>query len=460
MATRTHDTQTPADAKRQPGIVQAAQKDVQRVEKKAQPLIAFFTKFNNDWVMNLSAALAYNLLTAIFPIAVAILAILGFILGHLSPGTMDSITSALQNVFPSSILSNKDFVKTISHQLANVSGPLGIIALLVAIFGGSRLFTLMEGCFDLIYHVKPRGPLQQNIMAIGMLLLFVILVPLMVVASSGPALVFSLLKYTPLASLASSGPIVFIGGILSGLIVSFILFLAIYIVVPNKNISFGNSWLGALVAAVLLELFLTLFPFYATHFMAGYVGQIGFAVILLAFFYYFAVILLLGAEINAFFAAKVVATPADLVTMIHDWTSHAPENQEKKEKTAAISHKPVNPGSDYTLNPIQQTSRLGHEAQAEQGQQHGRSEQTGQSGQAPAQAIHSASSTQSEDEHMVQEAKKAVKQAQKHGQQKQPSSSLSSKVVPVLEAVAGTALAFVVELVRSSRKNKTRKPAA
>ncbi len=300
-------------------------------------------------------------------------------------------------------------------------------------------------------------------MAIGMLLLFVILVPVMVLASSGPALVFSLLKYTPLASLASSGPTVFIGGVLGGLIVSFILFLAIYIVVPNKNISFGDSWLGALVAAVLLELFLTLFPFYATHFMTGYVGQIGFAVILLAFFYYFAVILLLGVEINAFFAAKVVATPADLVTMVHDWTSHAPENQEKKEKTAAISHKPINPGSGYTLNPLQQTSRLGHEAQTEQGQQHeqsGQSGQTDKTAQRPAQAIHSASSAQSEDERMVQEAKKAVKQAKKHGQQKQPSSSLSSKVVPVLEAVAGTALAFVVELVRSSRKNKTRKPAA
>lgn len=450
MATRTHGTQTPADTKRQPEVVQAAQKDVQRVEKKAQPLIVFFTKFNNDWVMNLAAALAYNLLTAIFPIAVAILAILGFILGHLSPDTMDSITTGLQNVFPSSIVSNKDFVNTISHQLANISGPLGIIALLVAIFGGSRLFTLMEGCFDLIYHVKPRGPIQQNIMAIGMLLLFVILVPVMVVASSGPALAFSLLKYTPLASLASSAPIVFIGGILSGLIVSFILFLAIYIVVPNKNISFGDSWLGALIAAVLLTLFLTLFPFYTTHFMTGYVGQIGFAVILLAFFYYFAVILLLGVEINAFFAAKVVATPADLVTMVHDWTSHAPENQEKKEKTAALSHKPINPGSGYTLNPVQQTSRLGQGAQ-EQGQQHGQSEQ------APAQTIHPASPAQTEDEHAVQEAKKAVKRVQKHGQ---PSSSLFSKVVPVLEAVAGTALAFVVELARSSRKNKTRNPAA
>ena len=294
MATRTHNAQTPASSKQQPGAAQAVEKDVQQVEKKAQPAIAFFTKFNNDWVMNLSAALAYNLLTAIFPIAVAILAILGFILGHLSPGTMANVTSALQHVFPKQISGNQDLFKTLTQQLARVSGPLGIIALVVAIFGGSRLFTLMEGCFDIIYHVKPRGAIRQNIMAICMLLLFVILVPIMIVASSGPALVFSLLKFTPFASAASSGVIVFLGGILSGLIASFILFWAIYIVVPNKSIHPGSSWIGALVAAVLLELFLSLFPFYVTHFMGGYAGQVGFAVVLLAFFYYFAVILLLG----------------------------------------------------------------------------------------------------------------------------------------------------------------------
>ncbi|HLI08852.1 MAG TPA: YihY/virulence factor BrkB family protein [Ktedonobacteraceae bacterium] len=453
MAVKADNTQTQSKRRDSPGVVQDVQKQAQQVEKKAQPLIAFFTKFNNDWVMNLSAALAYNLLTAIFPIAVAILAILGLILGHLSPSSMTNIMASLQNVFPKQISSNTGLFNTITRQLARISGPLGIIALLVAIFGGSRLFTLMEGCFDIIYHVKPRGAIQQNVMAICMLLLFVILIPLMVVASSGPALVFSLLRYTPLAALASAGPVVFLGGILSGLIASFILFLAIYIVVPNKNISFGDSWLGALVAAILLELFLSLFPFYVTHFMTGYVGQVLFAVVLLAFFYYFAVILLLGAEINAFFSARVVATPADLVTMVHDWTSHAPENQEKKEKTAALSHKPINPGSGYTVNPMQETSQLGHQAQSKQG---GQAQQPAQL-ETSEQAIQS---TRETDEQAVQTAREVAKHAQQQGKAEKSSSSLVAKAIPIAEAVAGTALAFGVELIRLSRKNKTKKPVA
>ncbi len=454
MAVKAHNSQTQSKHG-SPGLVQD-------VEKDAQPFLAFFTKFNNDWVMNLSAALAYNLLTAIFPIAVAILAILGFILGHLSPGSTDNLINSLQHVFPSTISSNKDLLLTLKDQLARVSGPLGIIALLLAIFGGSRLFTLMEGCFDIIFHVKPRGPIPQNIMAIGMLLLFVILVPIMFVASSAPTFVFSLLKYTPLASLAASGPLLFIGGILSGLFASFILFLAIYVVVPNKSIRFSDSWLGALVAAVLLELFLTLFPVYVTHFMTGYAGTVGFAIILLAFFYYFAVILLLGVEINAFFAEKVVATPADLVTMVHDWTSHAPENDETKEKAAAQSHKPINPGTGYSLNPVKEAGNLGRKAQSGQKDQKGSAKQAAQAGKSgpSSQAAQTTQSTQLSDDEAVEMARGAVKKAQKQGKQEKPSSSLTSKVIPIAEAVAGTALAFGVELVRLSRKNKTKKPTA
>src|SRR5947209_8207260 len=40
-------------------------------EKEAKTFKDFFTKFNNDWVMNFSSGLAFSLLTAIFPIVIA-----------------------------------------------------------------------------------------------------------------------------------------------------------------------------------------------------------------------------------------------------------------------------------------------------------------------------------------------------------------------------------------------------
>jgi len=93
----------------------------------------------------------------------------------------------------------------------------------------------------------------------------------------------------------------YIGGIIFSLLVAFALFEGIYLLIPNKKMTFKVTWCGALVAACTLELFIILFPLYVRYFMGNYAGQIGFAVILLLFFYYFATILILGAQINAFF---------------------------------------------------------------------------------------------------------------------------------------------------------------
>ena len=42
----------------------------QAAKTSAKTLQGFFTKFNNDWVMNFAAALAFNLITAILPILI------------------------------------------------------------------------------------------------------------------------------------------------------------------------------------------------------------------------------------------------------------------------------------------------------------------------------------------------------------------------------------------------------
>src|SRR5689334_17445787 len=122
------------------------------------------------------------------------------------------------------------------------------------------------------------------------------------------------------------------------------LFRVIYIVVPNQKISFRESWLGAVVAAVLLEIYLALFPSFVAHFLGIFVGTLG-LLILLIFFYYFALILFLGAEVNAFFAQGLRETPQDLVTMVHTMTIHLRTSEEARKEQAALSHKDEVPKS-------------------------------------------------------------------------------------------------------------------
>lgn len=258
----------------------------------------FWLKCMNDWVFNFASGLAYSLLMAMFPIVIALVAVVGFVSGRLSSNAQSELITNLNTLFPSirpgqSVL-NLPLVITLLRQNA---GFLSILAIVLAIFSGSRLFVALEDYFDIIYHTPARSFWRQNVMAIGMLLIFIVLIPIMLFASS-----------------------IGLGGFLGGLLASWLLFLTIFMVVPNQHISLRNSWLGALVAAFALQVYVAIFPFYVEHFMGSYNGATGFAVILLLFFYYFAVILLLGAEVNAFYAEGIRGTPTNIAGLVHQAT--------------------------------------------------------------------------------------------------------------------------------------------
>jgi membrane protein len=274
---------------------------------------------------------------AIFPLVIAVMAILGFIVGHLDSAVYTNLTHQLENSFPS-VPASHSLITSALRQLEKDSGILGILAIILTFFTGSRLFVFMEGCLDIIYQVRPRAVIPQNVRAILLMLLFVILIPLMAVASIGPAFVFSILQKTPVALVPGSSMLFSVGAILGGLIASYLLFQVIYLVVPNQKISFRQSWPGSVIAAVLLEIYLALFPLYVTRFLGAFFGAFS-LLILLLFFYYFAVLLFLGAEVNAF-VQGVREMPTDLVTMVHMMKRRLPTSEQAVQQEAAA------PGAD------------------------------------------------------------------------------------------------------------------
>jgi len=297
--------ETPAE-----NVLKNAPVPVQTAVKNAKPLLDFWNKFNNDWSWSLAAALAYNLLMAMFPFFTATLAILGNILGGLSPQEYNTLINYFMKIFPWATSTQiSAILNGASQQLSNASGLLWIITVGFAIYYGSRLFVLMEDCFGIIYHIRPRTFIAQNVIAIGMLFLFILLIPVSIGAGTLSSLAISLLP----GPFAGSTAIVI--QFLGGYVAIYLLFQAIYIIIPNQKIRFRKSWLGAAAAALLLQLYVILFPYYVQHFLSGLAAAVGSVAILLIFFYYFAIIFILGAEINAYFAEGVM-TNFDLVTTI------------------------------------------------------------------------------------------------------------------------------------------------
>ncbi len=98
MAIQTKETQTHIEPHKTSEAKQTAEKGVKSLQ-------AFWTKCNNDWVMNFASGLAFNLITAIFPIAIAIIAIAGFIFGSFDPSFQGNLIHSIENVFPQQLSS-------------------------------------------------------------------------------------------------------------------------------------------------------------------------------------------------------------------------------------------------------------------------------------------------------------------------------------------------------------------
>lgn len=274
---------------------------------------AFFQKFGNDWSMNLAGMLAYNLLTTIFPLFLGIIGIAGLLLG--SFGVRERVINYLNNLLPEAARSQVNLPELVSN-INQGSGIVAIIGLIGLIWGGSNLFVSMEAAMNVIFRSHSRPFLKQRLVAVGMVLLFTVLVVVFVVASSLPGWAGSLAQGLDIPGL---GIVLGLLGPLIAVLSVFVLFLAIYAIVPNMKIGLHHAWRGALIAALLVTVVTLGFPLYTSLVVKPdrYGSFVGFAILIVLWFWLFSVILLLGAQINSYFGLGQRAAPGDLPMVLH-----------------------------------------------------------------------------------------------------------------------------------------------
>ncbi len=304
-------------------IMTARAMRIERLKERFRPLLRFWQKMSNDWVFNLSGLLAYNILMTMFPILLALLAIAGFILATVSPGSQHALVEAIANALPGGSAGTGGVVAEVAlNNLRRQAGLLFIIALLTAIFTGSRLFITLESCFGVIFRLRGRSFLRQNLMAIGMLMLYVVLAPIFLLASFVPQAIINAIEQSN-AGATVNGLLIHLIGLLVAFVVALVLFSVIYIVVPNRRVRLSEVWRGTLLAAGLLVLYELLFPIYETIALRpdNYGSVAAFAIVILIFFYYLALILLLGAEVNSW-ASGQRETAGDIAAILHEVQAH------------------------------------------------------------------------------------------------------------------------------------------
>ena len=299
-----------------------ARAGMRRIARRASRLIDFWTKVSNDWILNFSGTLAYGFLTSIAPILLIIITLGGIFLGAVMRHGQTQMENAIARLLPGgSGGSGRAFIIAATHILTISAGPLLIVGIVGALIAGSGLFVTMENVFGVIYRLRGRSLIHQRLMSVGMLLIFAVLVPLMIVVSAVPPAILSALGIgdrNPVGAL-----IIQLIGLALAFVFAAVFFAVIYIVVPNKPLRLNEVWKGTLVAATLLMLYEALFPLYENAIIhPGHLGPlVGFAVVIIIFFYYLAFIVCIGAEVNSWaIGQRQTAGPIDAI--LHEVQAH------------------------------------------------------------------------------------------------------------------------------------------
>ena len=230
---------------------------------------------------------AFNIIYAMFPLAISLAAIGGFV--YRGEPARAGLLHTIYAVFPAEVARE---MADVINAAGSHSGLLGAIGVLALFWAGSNLFTAIEASFARIFGVRPRGIVHQRLVAFLMILAFSATLVLAVAASNVALLAAGDLGRAPLGTVL---------GLLGGWAFAVLMPLVLYLVVPNVRLPFRALWPGAVLAGTALQLVTLVFPLYIRY--AAGLNRFGDAFsltfLLMTWSYLVAFILLAGAEISA-----------------------------------------------------------------------------------------------------------------------------------------------------------------
>jgi membrane protein len=253
-------------------------------------------KFLADDGPNHAIAIAWNALFSIFPIALALAAIASIVLGRVGLRG-HSAAELVVAIIPDDANAQREALDAVNG-VRQRTGVFAIIALVGFLWAASGLFGAMEQAFDRAFRCPKRPFLRQKLMSLVMMAIFSVLA----LCAIGTAALLPLLPSVPFVpALLQHGPVAVALQVLIGVLSGFVLFFLLYLVVPNRRLTPGQVWPGALLAGIAFEALGYVFPVYLSlnQGINAFGRTFALLFVFTFFFYVVGIITVLGAELNA-----------------------------------------------------------------------------------------------------------------------------------------------------------------
>ena len=268
--------------------------------------VLFCTDTINDFLGKncpyVAGAISFYTLFSLFPLALAIISILGYVLGSNAEET--KLAHDIASVLPVST----EYIGDTLQGVASARAITGVASIFGLLWASTAAFGAIRKGINAAWGIKKTRPfIKERLMDLALVLGAGILVMfLLFVTPLFAAFLSEIVEYVaPEAELAQR--FLGLGGRILTPIISFVTFLVLYRYLPNVRVRISDVWMGALAASIAFDVANWGFVWYVTRFPVYNVvyGSVGAVMALLTWVYVSAIILLFGALVTSRYAANV-----------------------------------------------------------------------------------------------------------------------------------------------------------
>ncbi len=258
----------------------------------------------DDDIFFLTSAVAFNILLAVVPFLLLLLAGLGYWLNHSVLQSRADVWDFLHALLPPHVETPTSPYHVVINEIVRTRKSLGVIGSVAFIYLTTRLFATLRSALASVFDVREgkgiiQGKLYDTVVTI--------IATILLMGYTGMATYIKLATSRGISALAAigvrhemMGRVEYAVAASLGTLSIAIMFFCLYKFLPNRPIRWQPAALSALVTTVLLQVAKIVFDIFMRSFNPGslYAGTM-YAIVLIVFWtYYAALIFLIGGEVG------------------------------------------------------------------------------------------------------------------------------------------------------------------
>lgn len=278
-----------------------------------------FSQFIEDNPLDFAAIIGFYTIFSLPAILIITIRIAGAVFGQ--EAVRGEVVSQVGGIVGhNSAAQVQSIIENASQSEASTIGT--IVGVVVMAFSATTVFVALQDSLNAIWKVKAKPEKGWIKLVVGRVLSlamvvslgFLLLVSLSVDVVLGLVYDFLMQELTGIAVY-----LVTIGNILFSILITTVIFAAMFKVLPDARVRWPNVWVGAVVTAILFALGKYVLTIYFQHDpLADTYGAAGSLVLILVWVYYTSIILLLGAEFTQVYSEERDRgiTPTDTAVIV------------------------------------------------------------------------------------------------------------------------------------------------